>query len=136
MIDQEIRNSINKLMKRFAVKSIKYYQDNYTKEQKNDKKPEPWKPRSKKSRSKNDKKFGSIKRPILFDTGELKKGFRYRVINNGFRIYNNVEHGQYHNEGTSKLPKREFLYESENLIKEMEKEITKEFSEKISKMFK
>lgn len=47
---------------------------------------------------------------LLQDTGKLRNSTRHRVLKTEAHIYNNVSYATYHHNGTSKMPKRRFLW--------------------------
>ena len=100
--------------------------ESYSKQGTTKKTFQPW-------RKRKDKKN---KKPILVDTRTMKKSFHLSTNNNNFKIENTADYAIYHNEGSGNLPKREILYESKTLNKEIEKELVKEVELLMSKMFK
>lgn len=72
--------------------------------------PEPWPPPA---------KFQD--HPLLRDTGYLYNSINFVVSGDEVEVDCDADYGHYHNEGTSRLPQREFL----NLTFEDEAEITK-----------
>ena len=65
--------------------------------------------------------------PTLVKTGKLKNSIR---IEDDY-IVSDTEYGEYHNEGTGRLPRREFLGESD----ELEIKIAKFIEDKLVKLF-
>jgi hypothetical protein len=49
---------------------------------------------------------------VLIDSGSMWGKTRYEIDGNTLRIINDAEYSEYHNQGTDKLPKREFIGES------------------------
>lgn len=72
--------------------------------------PDPWVPPA---------KFQD--HPLLRDTGNLYNSINFAVTGDEVEVDCDAEYGHYHNEGTSRLPQREFL----NLTFEDEIEIDK-----------
>lgn len=73
--------------------------------------------------------------PLLVKSGQLKSDLENADIsinNDGYSIQIDNEYGSYHNEGTSTLPKREFVGPDEELDKKQEKIIENH----INKLFK
>lgn len=89
-----------------------------------------WKPLSTKysERKRKDDK----KRTILVDTGDMFGAIHNRINTEGFSVYvADLEYAEYHNEGTDKIPQREFIGESD----ELEEESLKRIQEEIDKLF-
>lgn len=100
-----IRNKI-------AKTAIKFFQKNYSKEGKMDKGFTRWKVRKKETG-----------KPLLYKTGKMKKAFKITYKGaDSFIIKNTANYSGFHNEGDGNLPKREILYDSEELWEEMEDE--------------
>jgi phage gpG-like protein len=60
-------------------------------------------------------------RPILVDTFRLYRSVKTKRINAKRVVWGtNVPYGGYHNDGTSKLPQREFMGDSDELFKDIE----------------
>ena len=73
---------------------------------------------------KNNKDVG---RAILVKTGNLRNSIFVRRANfNVITISSDTKYGQYHNEGTNRLPQRKFMGESESLKKKIVDKVTKE----------
>ena len=51
--------------------------------------------------------------PILRKTDNMYDGFEISRGNNSYIITNKAEYASYHNEGTNRLPKRQFMVEKE-----------------------
>lgn len=69
---------------------------------------------------------------LLVDTGRLKNSIRvYNKTTDSFRIATSVPYAHYHNEGTQNIPARPFLYQSNELDRQVEKLI----EEKLNKLF-
>ncbi len=84
---------------------------------------ERWKAR--KPRSRNDHQ-------LLVDTGRLKNSIRImNMTNTSVTIGTNVFYAQFHNEGTRKMPKRQFIGESAKL----NRTIVQKISDLIEKIF-
>ena len=73
-------------------------------------------------------------RPTLTNTRSLRKNVKYEISEDSLKIgidLNSVPYGKSHQEGTNKLPKREFLYIKDETLEEAilktEKEIEKKF---------
>lgn len=111
--------------KKMGGRAIKFYLESYSKEGKTDKGFTPWAKR----KDKNNKK------PILVDTRTMKKSFHLSTDKASFKIENTAPYAIYHNEGIGQK-KREIIYESEKLNKEIEDELVKEVEILMSKMFK
>lgn len=56
---------------------------------------------------------------VLQRRGMLRSSINYKVMNDGVSVGTNVVYGQYHQYGTKRLPKREFLGISRNDQKEI-----------------
>ena len=80
-------------------------------------------------------------RKILSDTGDLKDSIRYQQEGMTVKIGSDLDYARPHNEGTdnagrggkTKLPKRQFIGDSESLKAEMRKEIKSDLK-KIAKL--
>lgn len=122
MAFKEIRQLNNgdiiKIRNKMAKKAVKFFQVNFTKQGKRDSGFTRWKDRQ-----------VSTNKPMLFDTGKMKKSFK--IVNKSvdiFQIINTADYSGFHNEGTENLPKREILYESEELMGELNDIILDEVS--------
>lgn len=72
------------------------------------------------------KKKSDSSRAILVKTGNLRNSIRVESANmRRIKIVSDVDYGKYHNDGTNKLPKRQFIGESETLKRELTDIITK-----------
>jgi len=107
-------------------RAMGFYLDSYSKEGTTKKTFQSWAKRK-------DKKN---KKPILVDTRAMKKSFKLTSNSNSFKIVNTVDYAIYHQNGIGNLPKREILYESDVLNKEIEDELEKEVIDLMNKMFK
>lgn len=69
-----------------------------------------WKPRKRNLRKRD------AKRAILVDTGRLRRSFRVKLATTEVIIISTpIPYAQFHNEGTAKLPKRQFIGMSKQL---------------------
>lgn len=106
-----IRNKMSK-------QAIKFFQINYTKQGVKDGGFTRWKDRKK-----------NTGKPILFDSGRMKKSFKIRNKSaDTFEILNTAPYSGFHNDGDGHLPQREILYQSEELLEELEEVILDEVS--------
>jgi len=87
-----------KLLEEIKDESLKFFKDNYNKEGFEDSVFEKWKPKKRPNGQ-----------PTLVATGLLRKSFKAIIGRNKVTISNPVAYGLYHNQGTSRLPKRKFL---------------------------
>lgn len=80
-----------------------------------------WQPRKRSSRR-------NTGRAILVDTGQLRRDIKKRVVNSHKIVVGtrNVPYGIYHNNGTDRLPQREFIGESQALERKIKKIIETE----------
>jgi len=125
VFEKGLKRVFRKTAQRTGLGALQFYIGSYSKEGKTDKSFVPWAKRK-------DKKN---KKPILVDTRMMKKSFHLRTKSSSFVIENRAPYAIYHNEGIGQI-KREILYESEKLNKEIEKELVKEVEFLMSKMFK
>lgn len=68
------------------------------------------------------KAIGHEGNKILQDTGKLRNGFmpsRYRNVSEGILWYNPVSYAQAHDEGTNKLPQREFMWMHDKTLEDI-----------------
>lgn len=115
------KSEIILIRNKMAKKAVKFFQINYTKQGVKDGGFTRWKDRKK-----------NTGKPILFDTGKMKKSFK--IVNKSadtFIIKNTANYSGYHNDGGGDLPKREILYESKELLDELEEVIL----EQVAKIF-
>lgn len=112
--------------KNSGKRAIQFYLNSYSRQGTTKRTFQPWKKRK-------DKKN---KKPILVDTRAMKKSFHLTSNSNSFKIQNTADYAIYHQEGIGKLPKRQILYNSVVLNKEIEKDLEKEVLELMNKMFK
>lgn len=125
--DKGLKRVFRLTAKYTGKRAIQFYLESYSKQGKTDNGFQPWKKR----------KDAKNKKPILVDTRVMKKSFNLTTNNDKFSIQNTAPYAIYHNEGGSEnLPKREFLYESKELNKEIEKTLVDEVNKLMSKMFK
>lgn len=47
---------------------------------------------------------------LLQDTGRLRSSIRYTVFKDTAVVYTNIKYAKYHQEGTSNIPKRDFMW--------------------------
>lgn len=71
----------------------------------NGQKWEPWAPSTKLGRE----RAGTASRGLLWDTGNLLESFRYDVRGNSVVIITDVPYAKYLNDGTNKMPARNFI---------------------------
>ncbi|MGL5133074.1 MAG: phage virion morphogenesis protein [Planktothrix sp.] len=72
-----------------------------------------------KARKRNPRKRDK-KRAILVDTGRLRRSFRVKLATPELVIIaTDIPYAQYHNEGTDKMPKRQFIGMSRQLEKSL-----------------
>ena len=108
----ELKESSEELMKELANNAKDYFINNFNEKSFN---KESWP-----SRKPNKYDDGH---PLLEKTGELKSAVEnpeIQTTDNSYEITVDNEYGQYHNEGTENLPKREWMGESEELNKMQE----------------
>ena len=66
----------------------------------------------------------SGRRSLLVKSGRLRKSIRLtRVTSNSVAIGTNVPYGKYHNEGTERLPQRQFIGKSAELTRRLQRMI-------------
>jgi len=65
-------------------------------------------------------------------TGNLRNSINYRTQPGVAIVYSDTTYGKYHNEGTNKLPKREFVGDSP----ELERAVTEKLEKELSKIIK
>jgi len=116
------RKKTNKMVKRMKDESklhkintlhaMRDIDDHFKKEEgPNNKKWVKWSKKTDKGRkffSSRPTRRGGTK--LLQDTGRLKGSFVSVQIKNGTMILNNVKYASFHQTGTSKMPRRKFLY--------------------------
>jgi phage gpG-like protein len=105
---KEVNQAMQSFLKEAEKEVIKESDDAFKKQGWTDTTFQRWKSRKRSSRT-----GGYIQdqfRPILIKTGKLRNSikilFRGKL---GFTFGTNVPYASYHNEGTSKLPKRQFI---------------------------
>lgn len=79
-----------------------------------------------------DRKDTKNKKPLLYDTGDMKKSFHLELGKGFFMISNTKEYSKYHQSGTEHMPKRQMLYTDKNIDKIIEDAVIAEFD----KLFK
>ncbi|MDX1903784.1 MAG: hypothetical protein SFU27_06450 [Thermonemataceae bacterium] len=67
-------------------------------------------------------------RTTLVGKGVLQRSLKHQIKGNVIRFYSNVKYAGYHNEGTEKLPKRQFLGMEKPLQTKINKIILDNFS--------
>jgi phage gpG-like protein len=79
----------------------------------------PWSPRKG-----NGDGARSSRRSLLVKSGRLRKSIRLtRVTSNSASIGTNVSYAKYHNEGTERLPQRQFIGKSAELTRRLQRMI-------------
>lgn len=72
----------------------------------------------------------AAERPILTgETGDLGRSIEYEIAGDKAIIYSDVSYARYHNEGTEKMPKRQFIGESEALDKKIMRKTNKKIED-------
>jgi phage gpG-like protein len=90
-----------------------------------------WQPRKRQTRSRGRNK------KILVDTGELKGSIKYtNITNDSVTIKTDVEYASFHNEGSSRLPQRQFMLEGNETSTDVEKMVEKMLEIELNKIFK
>jgi phage gpG-like protein len=105
--ENEIKNVIEtKVIRNVGQKVVQFFIKNYSKEgyfQNNT--FVPWSQRKK-----------DTKKPLLYDTGDMKKSFTVAYpVKGEFTVSNTAEYSKYHQEGTDKMPKRPILYDDKQV---------------------
>tara|TARA_R110002051_G_scaffold178163_1_gene247986 strand:- start:33 stop:437 length:405 start_codon:yes stop_codon:yes gene_type:complete len=70
------------------------------------------------------------RKPILKDTGRLRKSFKIKFNKGGFSIINPIPYGAIHQQGNDNLPERPIIWHSE----EIDNIIVAELDKKVMKM--
>lgn len=118
------KRNIRKILNKAGKAVLKYFIKNYTLEGSEDIAGtfQPWAKRKTFATAKGGEKT----RKVLYKTGNLKKGFVFRMPNtNTFEISNKVDYFKYHQTGDGQVV-REMLYESPNVRKVAEDIIIRE----------
>jgi phage gpG-like protein len=72
-------------------------------------------------RKREDRQQG--RRALLVKTGQMKRGISVRVEGKLIAVYSDMNYAIYHNEGTDKIPKRQFVGFTDELEKQIDKEV-------------
>lgn len=126
----KINSNLNKLVKNLPVQvgnvALNHTKDSFRKQGFTDEKLDPWKAR--KTQNRSDRKSRK-QRAILVDSGALRRSLRVRKA-----VFEEIAIGSYgipyakrHNQGLSKMPKRQFVGHSAVLNKKIQALAMKEF---------
>lgn len=108
----KLKQVLRRLPRDVGNEALKWFIDNFRKQQSPE--GQAWKAR----------KDGDGSRALLVKSGRLRKSIRLtRITSNSFRIGTKVEYGRYHNEGTGKIPQRQFLGKSAIMMRRLERMI-------------
>lgn len=107
---RELKRGINNWMMVAEKQSLEFFRKSFTNEGFTDNTFSPWKKRQK-----------QVGWPLLNKTGALKNSLKVTSRGqNYFIISSDVKYAAYHNEGTDRLPKREFIGESNTLKRRLD----------------
>lgn len=81
------------------------------------------------ARKREDRQAG--RRALLVKSGRMKRGLEVQIEGNNVAVYSDTEYATYHNEGTDKMPQRQFV----GISKELEQQIDKEIDSILDKFF-
>ena len=71
----------------------------------------------------------SIGRALLVNTGKLKRSIQFSAGASSVLIYSDVQYASYHNEGTARIPQRQFMGQSDALNKQIDQFITQQLDD-------
>ncbi len=71
-------------------------------------------------------KSASNRRGILMLSGDLRRSLKNTVVGNQVAVYSNLPYAKFHNEGGKKMPKRQFMGNSQQLNNKLLKIINEE----------
>lgn len=115
---------IKDLLKDIEKVSFRFYKHNFKQRQFWDKQKDKWSKRKK-----------NYNHPPLENTGHLYNSFKSSISNNEITISNTADYAIFHNEGTGKIPQRQFLGESKELNNRIEKMIEKYLDKEFDNLF-
>jgi phage gpG-like protein len=131
VIQKQLNRFVNKqayIMKRIGVIYRNFFLDSFKMESWEGNK---WQPRKRQPRTRGRNK------KLLVDTGELKKSIKYtNITSNSVTIKTDVDYASYHNEGTGRLPQRQFMLEGEESLDKIEALVERLLDAEINKIFK
>lgn len=131
VIEKQLNRFVNKkryIMKRIGVIYKNFFLDSFRMEGWEGNK---WQPRKREVRGRGRSK------KILVDTGKLKGSIKYtNITDNSVTIKTDVDYASYHNEGTSRLPQRQFMLEDGQTSDKVEAMVEKMLQDEINKIFK
>lgn len=84
----------------------------------------PWSPSTKQARTRK----GNAAQGLLYDTGRLHDSFESKVANKSISIWNTAPYAKFLQNGTPKMPAREFLGWSAKTKKDMEELLKAHFT--------
>lgn len=91
------------ILQKMGTMAVNFTHENFEKEAFQGAALEPWKPRAKETKKTTGKQ-------VLTQTARLRNSTRFDVLEDGVRLYNNVEYARIHNEGgTINHPARESI---------------------------
>lgn len=108
----KLKRVLRRLPRDVGNEALRWFIDNFRKQQS----PQgtAWAPR----------KDGDGSRSLLVQSGRLRRSIRLtRVTSNGFRIGSAVPYAKYHNDGSGRIPQRQFLGKSALLMRRLERMI-------------
>lgn len=73
------------------------------------------------------------KKPLLWDTGDMKKSFHIQFGTNSFKILNTAPYSKYHQGGTPNMDKRPILYDDKKIEEIIETIVDEEFNKIFNK---
>lgn len=95
--------------------AVNHFKDSWRQQGFDDNHVVPWKPRKGQIRAFSVSKKSDSGRAILVKTGTLRRSFQMQAAFTKVVVTNDTPYGIFHNEGTKKLPKRQFMGESVTL---------------------
>ena len=113
---REVNRALTQISKKISDRSLRFFKENYRKQGFWDRSFRKWKSRK-----------DSKPHPILYKSGKLFRSIRVKS-RSAFKIIisSDTAYGSFHNKGTQKLPKRQFLGNSAELTRQHLKIIDKE----------
>lgn len=142
-LQRKMREKLQQLPRKIGVDAMRFFQDNFKKQGFVDKNLKKWAPRkadlllinaSKTTQKKAKKKKRPSKRGILRLTGELRNSLKYQIKGNEITVFSRKEYANIHNEGLpmkngKRMPKRQFVGNSDALNKKIKKLIERQLND-------
>lgn len=95
--------------------AVNHFKDSFRQQGFDDSFVTPWEQRKGQLNAFNVSKKGDAGRAILVKTGRLRRSFQVAAAFKQVYITNDTPYGIFHNEGTKKMPKRQFMGDSHTL---------------------